>query len=212
MPAMRSRGTSQMKSRPIVLRDHEVQAILNGSKVQLRRPFKGVAYWIDTFGYTAFTPNGSISGRGIYPDYGPAEKFYKSPYGVKGDKLWVREVYTQYPIEITPEPCDFWYRADSNRHPPVDLFDDIYAWRPAIQMLKEASRITLEITNIRVERLQSINSDGALAEGIVMNSCSKISFSPVYGFRALWDELNKSKWIDNPWVWVVEFKVLKTHN
>lgn len=84
------------KQRPILFSTPMVQAILLGRKTQTRRTrgLENVPDWINTFGYTAFTPPGHISGRGVYRGEGRAEKFFKCPYGQVGDILWVRESCT----------------------------------------------------------------------------------------------------------------------
>lgn len=127
----------------------------------------------------------------------------KCPYGQVGDVLWVRETWDfGYPYA---------YKADGAL--------PITKWRPSIHMPKAACRLFLRITNVRVERLQDISEEDAIAEGV-----SRYPKSPIYGyknylhedmycltavdsFRTLWHSINgEQSWNDNPWVWVVEFE------
>src|SRR5690348_12362489 len=92
-----------MRERPILFSAPMVRALLAGTKTQTRRAVTPQPpEWCTEFGYTAFTPTGSISGRGRYGNDGPAEKFFRCPYGIAGDRLWVRETWRkgQYRADI----------------------------------------------------------------------------------------------------------------
>jgi hypothetical protein len=124
---------------------------------------------------------------------------YKCPYGTIGDRLWVRETWNGTQGECIA------YRA-------TDPTMDGEPWRPSIYMPRWASRITLEITDIRVERLQDISEEDARAEGVgVHGGCN--ADETEYGvnargpFSRLWDSINAKRhpWASNPWVWVIEF-------
>ena len=143
-----------MTERPILFSAEMVRAILEGSKTQTRRVIKPVP---------------TFNGGGACHDADALQQDYVEPhwvfpeickYGAPGDLLWVRETWGQYPIELNPEPCDAWYKATSNGPPPP------FKWRPSIHMPRWASRITLRITDVRVERLQDISEDDARAEGV----------------------------------------------
>ena len=115
------------------------------------------------------------------------------PYGVPGDRLYVKETYA------TCEKCGrFVYKAKSpnRRCPACDTF--IARWKSGRFMPKDAARLWLEIINVRVERLQDISEADAKAEGT----------QGKHSFAALWDAINgkRASWASNPWVWVVEFK------
>jgi len=86
----------------------------------------------------------------------------------------------------------------------------INRWRPSIHMPRWASRITLDVTSVRVERLQAITEADAETEG-VLHADTSYGLDPVTDFRALWDSINakRAPWKSNPWVWVVTFKVIK---
>lgn len=195
------------KTKPILFSAPMVRALLDGRKTQTRRVMKlQPPDWIDCFGYTAFTPKGSISGRGYWKgvpgEEGPGEKFFKSPYGAPGDRLWVRETFA---LESTAEydgildegadsipedardgrpvrrnvmdddPGEAWYTIPRYRATEPDTLlmikeadepEDQMVWTPSIHMPRWASRITLEITEVRVERLQDISEEDCVAEGV----------------------------------------------
>ena len=115
------------------------------------------------------------------------------------------EEYRAYPEKFeTPQYCE--YAADGGARPEYcDLDDNLrHGWRPSIHMPRWASRILLEITSVRVERLRSMSQDDARAEGVIAASGP---MEAGLAFRELWDSIyGEDSWRDNPWVWVVEFK------
>lgn len=118
-----------------------------------------------------------------------------------GDRLWVRETWWKHPVG-----GPVWYKATNNC---PDLQPSELKWKPSIHMPRWASRLLLEITDIRVERVQDITTEDALREGI-----SKIhQWGMAVGeFAHLWDAINKKRgygWDVNPWVWVILFKLLE---
>lgn len=166
-------------------------------------------------------------------------KYVNSPYGAPGDSLWVRETFLAYGrwetrfsekkrrdewhfVDMTRE-CDraYQYAADNPDVPLAKGRGVTPGWhtRPAIFMPRAASRITLEIVSVRVERLKDISQDDAQAEGITDGGCVNCgepevkcacSF-PMPDYRDaychLWEQINGAgSWAANPWVWVVEFK------
>ena len=146
-----------MAIKPILFNTEMVRAILDGRKVCTRRIVKGYIPKDAQFGYTAFTPDGAISCRGLFettgrPGYG--EKFFKLPYQ-PGDILYVRETWKK-------APNGYYYYEDWQRN---DIAD-VTKWKPSIHMPKEAARIWLKVTDVRVEKLQEITEDEAKAEGI----------------------------------------------
>lgn len=142
------------------------------------------------------------------------------PYGRTGDRLWVRETWAAHgmyddlpPSKARSERADLqasdnrWFRADgvcapSQRGlPPGGMRGK---WRPSILMPRWASRLTLEITSVRVERLQNISEEDAKAEGCEWLGTWR------NGYRILWESLyGPGSWDSNPWVWVIAFKLLK---
>lgn len=197
-----------MKERPILFSAPMVRAILDGRKTQTRRPVKGA------------------SGQ---PYTGDVTNFGTCKFGQPGDRLWVREAWgitnmtrlndgarhdqvtyragkLVHRSEDIPTPIDFsnWPTSWAD-----DFIPDNKKWRPSIHMPRWASRITLEITGVRVERLQDISERDAWAEGCEGFdddvSGGKSGYSE---FAELWESINgPGSWDANPWVWVVEFKL-----
>ena len=129
----------------------------------------------------------------------------RCPYGQVGDRLWVRESFG-YLIDggiAYRANCDSWHLKHGLTIP----------WKPSIHMFRKDSRITLEITGVRVERLQEITEEDAQSEGIKQlhfTTGMKVNCMPQ--FIELWDSLNAKRgygWEVNPWVWVIGFKVIK---
>lgn len=208
-----------MKERPIHFSGPMVRAVLEGQKTQTRRIVNP-----QPWGYEP-----SLNGRGLWEfcdDDEPDEKHhvFKCPYGMPGDRLWVRETWK---YGWTPA-CGhgIFYRADEHfKCFNTDGYGDAYRtivakygndfrkepWRPSIHMPRWGSRITLEVTGVRVERLQEITIGDIVAEGIDP-SCDVAAerHNRVSGgaYVELWDSIygKKHPWASNPWVWVIEFK------
>lgn len=191
-----------MKERPILFSAPMVLAILAGRKTQTRRAVK-------------FNATGRLShgGKNWHPS--DINSVLACPYGQPVDQLWVREAFmreahpsdfgiTEKDIPHTwAQACaaagSIYYRAD----PYSELLADGRPWKPSIHMRREYSRIQLEITAVRVERLQDISDQDAIAEGMPVDDA-------VYDYSKLWDQINGAgSWSANPLVWVVEFRVLK---
>lgn len=181
----------------------EVQAILDGRKTCTRRLVKGYIPKNAQFGYTAFTPFGTISCRGLFetpgrPGYG--EKFFKLPYQ-PGDILYVRETWSEL-------SSGYEYKADGEN---IDHLGNMIKWHPSIHMPKEAARIWLKVTDVRVERLQEISGAELIREGIDLYQSNYIK-AAFDEFKMLWNSTVKKSGIDrygwdaNPWVWVIEFE------
>ena len=228
-----------MKERPILFSAPMVRAILNGSKTQTRRVLKP-------------QPPGEADSMFICHHPDPRPHFYAfdgtalmdfavpCPYGKPGDQLWVRETWRK---GFYPDTSDrswrggstetYLYRADEGS----EIFKR--GWKPSIHMPREASRIQLEITNIRIERLQDISAEDCKAEGILPNWCGDLAgfdgdehgwlpfelrpgeenipgvdiyeqLTPQRAYQVLWESINgPGSWDANPWVWVVEFRRIK---
>lgn len=147
--------------------------------------------------------------------------FARCPYGQVGDVLWVRETWQHTKcLNINPEDENYGYvyKASENG---MDFANNIegWTWKPSIFMPREACRIRLEITNIRVERLQDISEEDAISEGVIIEpdglECwnyikNKFDGScPEESYQSLWKKINgKNSWDLNPWVWVIKFKRL----
>lgn len=189
-----------MAIKPILFNTEMVRAILDGRKDATRRIVKGFIPDDAVWGYTAFTPKGYISCRGTFAD-GYGEKFFKLPCE-PGDILYVRETWKK-------APNGYYYYEDWQRN---DIAD-VTKWKPSIHMPKEAARIWLKVTDVRVERLQEITSEQICREGVeveyphVLNGEEKR-----YAFSTLWNntikksDIDRYGWDANPWVWVIEFE------
>lgn len=191
-----------MAERPILFSGPMVRALLNGSKTQTRRVLKP---------QPGFLPNGGNwyrphSDRPRHWQYaaGRADTriyaYLDAPYA-PGDRLWVREKWSP----SDPRPV---YAAD----PMFDGMRDgdfAWGWKPSIHMPRWASRLTLTVTDVRVQRVQEITHSDALAEGVDYD-VSKPDGAPAQRFQRLWNSLNRSRgfgWDVNPWVVAVTFTV-----
>lgn len=148
-----------MRELPILFNTEMVRAILDGRKGATRRIVKGFIPNDAIWGYTAFTPKGYISCRGTFAD-GYGEKFFKLPCE-PGDILYVRETWG-HPISLNSDK-QYVFRADKIAE--SGFKNDSHIWYPSIHMPKEAARIWLKVTDVRVERLNDITDKDAEREG-----------------------------------------------
>jgi hypothetical protein len=193
------------EQRPILFGAPMVRAILDGRKTQTRRAVKPMGR-DDAFvlldGGDGWWPYRSDDGESSVTSDG-MESPHRCPYGVPGGRLWVKETWSHSGDGVwsigaarmasSGSPV---YRADGE-------LPGVKWWSP-IHMPREFSRITLEVTGVRVERLQDISQSDAEAEGV---DCIKAKVpTPRDAFRYLWDDINdRGSWDTNPWVWVIEF-------
>lgn len=213
-----------MKERPILFSGPMVRAILEGRKTMTRRVVKNSINELHLRGNPVqILANWGLS-RLISFSNGMAEfnvqcdvddyftEKTKCPYGILGDRLWGRETF----FICQDGPI---YRADfigdhTKIAPNGGTFIESVKWKPSIFMPRSASRILLEITNVRVERLQDITEEDAIAEGVEpvewgedMGGMPGDFTSYVEGFKDVWQSINgPDSWEQNPWVWVIEFK------
>lgn len=209
-----------MKQRPILFNTEMVQAILAGRKMQTRRE--------------------------VHPDIAvsisnnPDRILYRCPFGQTGDVLWVRETFAKCigRDEITPSEMEnayelspdrfIVYKADSKEetHPDHPEWGN-KRWKPSIHMPKDAARIWLRITDVRVERLHDISEADAIAEGVEriadygttgykLYTEPDAAYSDIdakWSFESLWHSINGAdNWNANPWVWVLEFERIEKPN
>lgn len=209
-----------MAIKPILFNTEMVRAILDGRKTCTRRIAKGFIPDDALWGYTAFTPKGYISCRGVYAD-GYGEGFYKLPYQ-PGDLLYVRETWGISNMDDESKMAYIVYRASEDQenegcrevHLPDEKFEKMYEsmeesepeWHPSIHMPKEAARIWLKVTNVRVERLQDMTDDDAEAEGCFDYTSTALGFPDVWDSTIKKSDLDRYGWDANPWVWVIEFE------
>lgn len=208
-----------MAIKPILFSTEMVRAILDGRKTCTRRIVKDGIPNDAMWGYTAFTPKGYITCRGVYAD-GYGEGFYKLPYK-PGDILYVRETW-QYLYEldgneqVIEDTGKYYYAATDTI--PFDAYvdengvtHDHTPWRPSIHMPKEAARIWLKVTDVRVERLQEITEVQAQAEGcnsgLLTGACTaRGQFEDLWNTTIKKSDLDRYGWAANPWVWVIQFE------
>lgn len=192
-----------------------IQALLDGKKTQTRRiiknmptmPEQGNPYF-DAYCSSEKTAN-NPRGMGEWwnwwlQDGRMSTPQIKCPYGKIGDRLWVRETFVTTNISWSPEDKGrdiVFYKAD----------DSTLAnkWQSPLFMPRKYSRITLEITNIRVERVKEITEQDAKEEGVTPSVSDNDCFNTQYraGYMALWESINgEGSWQQNPFIWVIEFK------
>ena len=185
-----------------------VRALLDGRKTQTRRPIK----WKQT----RFTEIGEREDGSKWPWSEDAEHacdfWHPCPFGAVGDRIWVREAFRVH--SRATDVATLVYKAsernswtEQTRRVPVAVCNKPATpekWTPSLHMPRWASRILLEITGVRVERLRSMSQDDARAEGVIAASGP---MEAGLAFRELWDSIyGAENWLANPWVWVIEFK------
>jgi hypothetical protein len=200
-----------MKERPILMSAPMVLASLDESKTQTRRIAKGMALaWLDD---------------GFHPDFVASAENRLCPYGLPGDQLWVREAWG---LRAYGDDTD-WVKGSCTAQDLEDRvityradwgpMQDSCHWRPSIHMPRAVSRLSLEITVVRVERLQDISDADCIAEGIQGTRLEdvqvwrdylhdgKVFLSAKHSYISLWESINgPESWSANPWVWVVSFR------
>ncbi|MCM6305653.1 hypothetical protein M4D13_24220 [Klebsiella pneumoniae] len=225
-----------MTERGMIFNAEMVRAILDGRKTQTRRPIK----WKQT----RFTEIGEREDGSKWPWSEDAEHacdlWHPCPFGAVGDRIWVREAY-RFPAsldDVSPTGVGEMAVATGYRKPWAPTFYEFTGtfsdgWkgfetppkvsnagklRPSIHMPRWASRILLEITDVRVERLNAISEDDARAEGIIDGGCLNCGEPEPCGcanpepdatdaFAYLWQSIyGQENWNANPWVWVISFE------
>lgn len=194
-----------MAIKPILFNTEMVRANLHGRKSCIRRLVKGFVPDDAIWGYTAFTPKGYISCRGTFAD-GYGEKFFKLPYQT-GDILYVLETWykglERYMYRADYSDTEKFYRDGKE----IEM-----KWHPSIHMPKEAARIWLNVTDVRVERLQEITEAGATKEGCVydveyaLGNTAKGHFIEIWNSTIKKSDIDRYGWDAKPYVWVIEFE------
>ena len=222
---------ARIREKGLIFNSEMVRAILDGRKTQTRRPIK----WKQT----RFTEIGEREDGSKWPWSEDAEHacdfWHPCPFGAVGDRIWVRETFTGHYLDDdqiqdikdgrdkASSLCE--YRAD---YP--DGYQAADGWTPSIHMPRWASRILLEITDVRVEQLNAISPEDAESEGLERTNFTGFGDEPglpsypepdVYfdplkkqwkeyppeAFAGLWESIyGEESWKANPWVWVIEFK------
>ena len=205
-----------MTERPILFSYPMVRAIINGTKTQTRRVVKaecppGCDGVERQFHFATGTPFWRFSTPVSM------EPGFTCPYGEPGDRLWVRETHQAFWIDDQRPDLDFaeskgvgWrvgYVATAGVEDMHDMDKGVGVWcRPSIHMPRWASRITIELTDVSVERVQNISEDDARAEGVYPIESDGMAHRTE--FAILWDQINhvRAPWASNPWVWALTFR------
>lgn len=207
-----------MKERPMLFSAPMVRALLDGAKTQTRRLVAGASIPMG-----AHSPERRSSSWTWMMGAGPSAYAVGDracPYGVPGDRLWVRETWAPVLDYVDARHSDKLAAGVVYRATYDGSHGAGFRWRPSIHMPRWASRILLEITNVRAERLQDISEEDARAEGVAECGgfmCTRgcwenyASDGPSWGtaresFASLWDSTSSVPWASNPWVWVIEFE------
>ncbi|GKO38159.1 hypothetical protein NUBL21974_04390 [Klebsiella quasipneumoniae] len=225
-----------MTERGMIFNAEMVRAILDGRKTQTRRIMK-VQPESNQLGLLLITDSTKHSDIGKYhwaesnaTGNHVRSKLFSCPFGAVGDRIWVRETWSSDFANYYPNDR-VWYAADNNRRLDIEVVDGVrgiyspesdvhvpFRWQPSIHMPRWASRILLEITDVRVERLNAISEEDARAEGIIDGGCLNCGEPEPCGcanpepdatdaFAYLWQSIyGQDNWNANPWVWVIEFK------
>ena len=197
-----------MKEKSILFNTEMAQATLDGRKTQTRRVIKPAKTSRDA---KYFDPD--LNGWPI--DQGTG-RVLPCPYGKVGDLLWVRETWRIYLRKNKPF---IQYRADGqelaishDRYDHLQFNKRRITWRPSIFMPRWASRLTLRVADVRVERIQDITEQDAMAEGISPRDvAARGHVGPLPLFKHLWDTINAKRgysWQSDPWVWAVKFELV----
>jgi len=223
-----------VKERGMIFNGEMVRAILDGRKTQTRRIMKVQPEPSKSrpgdFWFSSKKLESMVHVSDLAPGNSPiadCHLFFQEhccPFGTVGDRIWVRETFSGHYLDDdqiqdikdgrdkASDLCE--YRADYPNNAQA-----LEGWTPSIHMPRWASRITLEITGVRVERLNSISQEDAQAEGMELTGWRPTYSDPDSGgevwtpydnFAQLWESIyGEGSWKANPWVWVIEFKVVR---
>ncbi|MGQ5267714.1 hypothetical protein [Xanthomonas arboricola] len=217
-----------MRERPILFNGAMVRAILSGAKSQTRRAVKPQPPAGHNFaGFTTYSTHRADEGKAVWAAGEVRAALIDAhrvacPFGQPGDRLWVRETFSPIQSSVDGRLIEVDYRATYEQgYRMGDHLGIPKVWKPNIHMPRDACRLVLEITDVRVERLQAISAADAEAEGLRKfpfedshawtwrdgDRCGHAS--PTGAFRSLWTSTG-GDWDANPWVWVIGFKQVTT--
>lgn len=213
-----------MKTIPMIFNQQMVTALVHGRKTVTRRPLsnqpiKSGAFWDFKWG------------AGSSLDYLPIVAGHATAYAAPfkaGDLIWVRETFclgrldevdAEHPADRTlfvDQGCndEYFIQKEWAFSEGAEELDEV-KWKPSIHMPRKASRLTLRVMNVRCERVQSITEESAQNEGATPAFIDEFGNCPTTprfknGFYKMWDSIY-SNWDENPWVWVIEFEVIKSN-
>lgn len=192
-----------MAIKPILFNTEMVRAILDGRKSCTRRLVKPQPDEKHTYPLGFATDSTEKRYVGCFgfgiDEYGGSIQYVKPPYGyAPGDILYVRETWCddrQFTHDSTPGR--YFYKASESEN---------FKWKPSIHMPKEAARIWLKVTDVRVERLQDMTDDDAEAEGCFDYTSTALGFFYIWDSTIKKSDIDRYGWDANPWVWVIEFE------
>ncbi|MCJ0804073.1 hypothetical protein [Vibrio vulnificus] len=198
-----------MKVVPMIFNTEMVKALLDGRKTVTRRPVK-VDHERGMKGPVVRGRNGEVSVLSFAPTAGLC------PFGNVGDLIYVRETFRLFNHSDECGCSDYCNCPPSGT--PIYLAtcgdDSESKWKPSIHMPRTASRLTLKVTNVRIERVQDISEEEAIKEGInkhhqlpAFKSPIGYHTSPAYAYEELWNSIY-GNWDENPYIWVIEFEVI----
>jgi hypothetical protein len=205
-----------MNERPILFSAPMVRAILDGKKTMTRRVIK--PQFDKLWGHGVRRGTHTYAVHVDIPATDGSWAWINCPFGKRGDQLWVRETWGYRLHEGHEYKGEVLFAAGSRDYPQQY---QVSRWRPSIHMPRWASRITLEITDIRVERVQDISEGDTIAEGIEaygLGMPDPITDMNTYRrdarawFQHLWNAINEKRgygWAANPWVWCISFRVVR---
>jgi hypothetical protein len=201
-----------MKDRPILFSASMVRAPIAGTKTQTRRAVK--------FPIKCKDIGCELAGCELTHELRRRPDL--CPYGKPGDLLWVRETWSaNYPeVGYKADTSAAYFGDGPHRGALLRMYDrQLGEWRPSIHMPRWASRLTLRVTEVRVERLQDISWSDAIAEGVWKTVGGYWSYgdefnpsyeTPMGAFQGLWESINgPDSWDANPWVWAITFEVIR---
>ena len=209
-----------MKKRSILFNTEMVRAILSGNKTQTRSTTKlGISqnYELETLAVLTKPEKSAGNTAAIFTDTATGRRVgVECSFGKIGDLLWVRETHAFVNEPAYRRSTGVYQQINPNNNYQACVYKEnfdrarCFPWKPSIHMPRWASRITLEITNIRVERLQDVTKESAVAEGYDLPSLPNQDWKlgARHNFMVAWDQIY-SNWKSNPWVWVIEFKQVK---
>ena len=213
-------AAAAVRERPILFSGRLVRGLLEGRKSVTRRVINPQP--TEKWGHGVHQSDGRFYVHGRFDGI---DTWFACPYGAPGDRLWVRETHHyldaradwSQPPQVGWLPVHLTFQADDTMRtveaPAEDWTEswcnDHIRWRPSIHLHRWASRISLEVTEVRVERLQDITDEEAIAEGVPTRGTTHWAGKWRDEFHQLWDELNAARgygWDANPWVWVIRFR------
>lgn len=213
---------SERREWPILFSAPMIRAVLSGAKTQTRRLMNpapptpeqvramhgiGPGFYEEPRDPGVWRPTGSV--WAVREVTGMSDPRWRCRYGVPGDHLWCREAWSVMNKDRTTVILH------GHHKQPEDGLDIVYratedhghrGWRPSIHLPRWASRLTLEVTDVRVQRLHEISGADAYAEGCSEHGPEKLGLA-VHSFARVWREINGSdSWESNPWVWAISFR------